>query len=332
MKQVSYAALALALSAAAAGADSRSWSTVKGMLPDNVNVVVGANLSTLRGTSLYTSLMPTLIAKEPELKRAFDLARTTCAIDLNAAVVDATFAMGADERGILVLALDKAIDQKRVVECMTKLVVSTAPKPAVETDLKGAGGLKGAAKKPDAAKPAAPPPAPKVVVKTTGKITEYGVDTETKRLYAAWLAADVVALATDVDDKPLLEKMIAGKGTKGTINGFLAKAPSSAAVWLATTKPQPMPTGGTMKGGFGTVDTSKGTVNVDVSIVLASATEAKTFVDQVQQLIKGARDGIPAQFQKLVDAVKLSVKSDAANIKLSATEQDVLAVIAVALR
>jgi hypothetical protein len=327
MKLLSLAA-SLVLFSTAASADSRSWSTVKGLLPDHVNAVAGANLAALRGTSLYGTLMPALMAKEPDLKRAIEMAKSTCAIDLDKAIIDATFATGSDERGVVIIALDKSIDQKRVVDCMSKFVAASAPKAEADTK---AGGLKGAAKKPGATKAPPAPPAPKLVVKTTGKITEYGVDTETQRMFVAWLAPDVVAIGTDFDDKPLLEKMLAGKGTKGTINTFLAKAPSSATVWLATTKPQAMPTGGTMKGAFGTIDTTKGNVNVDVSIVLASAKEAKSFVDQVTALLTDARAGIPAQFVKLVDALKLSATNDAANVKLSATEKDVLSVLSLAM-
>ncbi|MBA3500106.1 MAG: hypothetical protein M4D80_36395 [Myxococcota bacterium] len=342
MKLLSVAAV-LAL-AGTASADTKSWTAVKGMLPDNVNVIVGANLSTLRGTSLYGAVMPTLLAKGPDAKKAIDLAKTACAIDLHAAIVDATFAMGDDERGIVVLTLDKSIDQKRVIDCATKLIAqqaaATTPTATVDVEAKG-GGLKGGTKKqppptakqPDAPKapPPPPPPAPKLVTKTTGKVVEYGLDTDAKRLYVAWLAADIVAIATDPDDKPLLDKMLAGKGTKGTINTFLAKASPNAAVWLATTKAQPVPTGGTMKGAFGTVDATKGNVNVDMSIVMSSAKDAKGFVDQSLALIASAKGSVPPQFQKLVDALKLTASAESANMKLSATEKELVSVITLAL-
>jgi hypothetical protein len=343
MKLLSIAAV-IALTSTAS-ADTKSWNAVKGMLPENVNVVVGANLSTLRGTTIYSAVMPTLVAKLPDGKQAIELVKSICAIDLHSAVIDATFAMGDDERGITVLTLDKSLDQKRVLECAIKLVARQAalaatPTATVDVEAKG-GGLKGGTKKqppptakqPDAPKapPPPPPPAPKLVTKTTGKVVEYGLDTDAKRLYVAWLAPDVVAIATDPDDKPLLDKMLAGKGTKGTINTFLAKASPNATVWLATTKPQPVPTGGTMKGAFGTVDTAKGNVNVDMSIVMSSAKDAKGFVDQSLALIASAKGSIPPQFQKLVDALKLTASNDSANMKLSAAEKDLVGVITLAL-
>jgi len=332
MKLISIAAVVALTSTAAA--DSRSWSAVKGMLPENVNIVVGANMSALRGTSIYQSIVPMLIAKEPDAQKAIDLAKSTCSIDLHAAIVDATFALGEDERGVVVVALDKSIDQKRVLGCVTKLVTEQTATRKDPIDVKGNdGGLKAGAKKPPvvATKPADKPAVPKLVTKTTGKVTEYGLDNDPQRLYVAWLAADVVALATDPDDKALLDKMLAGKGTKGTLNAFLAKASPNAAVWLATTKAQPIQTGGTMKGAFGTVDTAKGNVNVDVSIVMASSKEAKGLVEQLTSLIASAKSAIPPQFQKLVDALRLSASADAANLKVTASEKDLLGLISVAV-
>lgn len=341
MKLLSSIAAVAALSAVAS-ADTKSWNAVKSMLPDNTNVVVGANLAALRGTSIYNSVMPTLLAREPDAKSAIELAKSVCMLDLHAAVVDATFAMGEDERGVVVIALDKSVDQKKFLDCATKLVARqhalatvTPPAPLPES----AGGLKSAGKKPDAKanakadpKPAPPPPpAPKLVTKTTGRVTEYGLDNDPKRYYAAWLSADVVAFATDPDDKALLDKMLGGKGPKGQLTTFLGKANPNSTVWLATTKPQPVPTGGTMKGAFGTVDAAKGNVNVDMSILLSSAKDAKAFVDQSLALIASAKGAIPPQFQKLVDALKLTSSNDAANMKLSAAEKDLVGLLTLAL-
>ncbi len=332
-----------ATTSATAHADSRSWNTVKGMLPDNVNVVMGANVSALRATSLYGSLVPNLIAKEPDVKQAFELAKSTCAIDLNTAITDATIAMGDDERGIVVAAVDKStIDQKRVVTCLEKVLAATVavePTPA-EAPPKAdptAGGLKRGAKgKTDLAKdppktPAAKPVAPKLVVKTTGKITEYGVDTDSKRLYVAWLAPDVIAIATDPDDRALLEKMLAGKGAKGAITGLLPKANPSSTVWLAATKQQEMPTGGTMKGAFGSIDAAKGNVSMDMSIIMSSAKDAKAIVDQVTALLASAKKAIPPQLQKLVDALQLTSANDTTRVKLTASEKDVLGLLMMAM-
>jgi hypothetical protein len=335
------AAVVVALLSTAASANSRSWTAVKNTLPDHVEVVAGANLAALRGTSLYGSIIPQLLAKEPDARKAIDLAKATCAIDLHAAVRDVTFAVGDDQRGVIVLALDKSIDQKRVVDCATKIAASqhapsTTASADVATTTPAKGGLKAGAKKPPVAAktppPAATPRAPKIVAKPAGKLTEYSLDNDpSARVYVAWLALDVVAFATDPDDKALLDKMLGGKGAKGTLASYLVKARPSAAIWLASTKAQTVQAGVNMKGAFGTIDATKGNVAVDMNLVLASAKEAKDFVDQATALIASMKSSIPPQFQKLVDSLKLTAAADAANVKLTATEKDIASVIALAM-
>ena len=340
--RITAAAFLLAATAASAHADSKSWASVKNMLPDSVNVIVGANVAALRGTSLYASVMPTLLAKQPDLKTAIETAKATCSLDLDKAIVDATFAMNDDERGILVVAFDKSVDQKKTTDCLQKVVAAqNAPKAELAKDKKAPKAEKvdltsGKAElKPEKADPKAEKSdvklAAKLVVKTTGKITEYGLEGDTKHVYVAWLANDVAAFATDFDDKALLEKMIAGKGTKGAINGLLQKSGQASTVWLAATKAQPVPTGGTMKGAFGKIDATKGNVSMDISAVLSSAQEAKQLVDQSTALIASAKANVPQQFVKLVDALKLTAAQDTANVKLVATEKDLLPVLAMAM-
>jgi hypothetical protein len=322
---------------------------VKGLLPDNVNVVGGANVNALRATSLYQTIIPTLVNKKSDVKRAFIVAKALCGIDLHAVVNDAVVAMGDDSRGVFVASLDKSVDQKRVVECMAKFVEKElAPKPVEKADIaapgagavESKGGLKAGTKKPDpaATKPAPatpptppppPPAAPKLVTKTTGKITEYGLDTDSKRIYVAWLAADVVAIATEPDDKALLEKMLAGKGAQGTLAKLLGKANQNHAIWFATTKSQPIDTGGTMKGGFGTVNTAKANVDLDITMVTSSVKDAKAFAESLNTQLAAAKAGIPPQFVSLVEALKIFAEDDRTKFKLNAPEKDLVALISV---
>jgi len=336
MKHLVFAAALLLTAGAAhdARADSKSWTAVKGLLPDNVNVIAGANLATLRGTAIYQTVVPRLIAKEPDAQRVFDLAKSTCGLDLHAALVDATIAMGDDERGVVVVTLDKSLDQRKLVDCFGKLVTAQmttqlAPPPTIaEAQPPATGGLRAGAKRPATRPaPAAKPATPKIVAKTTGKITEYGIAGEPKKLYIAWLAADVLAISTDPDDKALLDRMIGGKGTQGAMTKLVGKASPGSAIWLATTKPTPVPTGGTMKAGFGTVDATRGNVALDMHMVMTTAKDAKKFVDDAVQLLTVARSQIPPQFAGLVDALKVSAAGDDASMKLVAAERDLLGLI-----
>ncbi|MBA3395456.1 MAG: hypothetical protein H0T89_22600 [Deltaproteobacteria bacterium] len=322
MKLLSTVALAALLTttfaAREADAEPKSWTAAKAVLPDNVTVLAGANLISLRKTAAYQQLVPALIKKEPDARQVFDIAKTTCAIDLHTAIEDATVAISDDEKGLVVVGLATGIDQKKVVECLDKLAVqmAKAKAPPAKTGLKA-----GAAKK----KPA---PTPKVVTKTIGKITEYSIEGEPKKLYLAWLTPDVVAISTTVDDRALLEKLVSGKGVKGAMSGTVGKVNTSATLWLATTKQTPISqTGSTMKSAFGTIDASGGQVRFDIHAIMASAAEAKKFVDDATAMLGVAKSQVPPQFANIVDGLKLSAKGDDAMMKLDVTEKDLQSIL-----
>lgn len=334
------AGLVVALTASTLHADSKSWSAVKGMLPDSVNIVAGANLSVLRGTSIYRSIVLQLVNKEPDAKQVIELLKSTCSIDLHTAIIDVTLAMSDGGRGIVVAAIDRSVNQKRLLDCATKLVATNtalatgdqaAPPPPTAT---AGGGLQGGATKTTPAPPLATkinPVVRKLVTKSIGKITEYGVEGDPKRIYVAWLAPDVVAIATAADDKALLAKMLGGTGTAGALASYLAKSSSNAAIWLASTRARSIQQGVNMKGAFGTIDAAKGSVAVDLNLVLADAKTANGLVEQVKSLFPSLKSNIPPQLGKLVDALRLSATADRANLKLSASEQDLMGAVSIAL-
>jgi len=320
MKHLSTAALAvlatLGLGASTASAAPKSWAAAKAVLPDDVNVLAGANLAALRATALYQQIVPRLIEKEDEAKLAFDMARATCNIDLHTVIDDATVAIAGDERGVVVLGLGRGIDQKKVIDCLNKLSVQMAKdKPADPT---AKAGLKKAP--------------PKVSAKTTGKVTEYSISGEPKKLYLAWLAKDVVAISTDADDKALLDKMIGGKGAR-TLGAVMTKVNTNASVWLATTKTAPMQqtANATVKSVSGTVDAAQGNVNVDMRAQMGSATEAKKLVDDATAMVAAAKSQVPPQFAKIVDSLRLGATGADATVTLSVPEKDLLTILSLVM-
>ena len=76
---------------------------------------------------------------------------------------------------------------------------------------------------------------------------------------------------------------------------------------------------------------AKGNVAMDMNIVLGSAKEAKSFVDEMLSTLASVKGAIPPQFQKLVESLKINAASDAANMKLNATEKDVMALVSLAM-
>ncbi len=309
----SLTSLALVGLLSTAAAEPRSWTASRAVLPDQVTVVAGASLSAMRATQLYQTIVPPLIEKEADAKRAFELARSTCSIDLYAAIDDATFAVGADDRGVVVLGLGKGMDQKRILGCLNKVVAKQAKD------------RQATAKQPATA-------APKITVTMTGKIAEYTMTGETEKLYLAWLAPDVVAIATDPDDRALLERMTSGKGARGNLAGVLGKVNTSATVWFTTTKQTPVQaTGVTTKAIYGTIDTTGGQVRVDTHAIMSSAKEAKKLVDDATALLGAMKSQVPPMFTKAVDSLKLVAVGDAATMKFGMTEQDLISLIGLVL-
>jgi hypothetical protein len=121
--------------------------------------------------------------------------------------------------------------------------------------------------------------------------------------------------------------MLAGKGTQGTLPKLLSKANQNHAIWFATTKSQPIDTGGTMKGGFGTVNAAKGNVDLDITMVTSSVKDAKAFAGSLNNQLIAAKAGVPQQFVSLVDALKIVAEDDRTKFKLNAPEKDLVALI-----
>jgi hypothetical protein len=98
-------------------------------------------------------------------------------------------------------------------------------------------------------------------------------------------------------------------------------------VWFATTKQAPMQGNGTMKAMFGAINATGGQVNVDTHAIMGSAKEAKKLVADATQLIGGVKSQVPAQFVKVVEALKLAAVGNDATMKLSVSEKDLLTIL-----
>jgi hypothetical protein len=280
---------------AQARAESKSYAAVKGLLPDKTAVLVGANISTIQKTTIYQSLVPALINKEPDAKEGLEMVKTACGIDVVTSVVDVTVALTEDETAVIAVALSGGIDEKKVVECLNKMA---------EKEKKG-----------------------KLVSKTTGKITEYTMQGEKDKLYIAWLAKDVLAIASEPTDKAMLEKMIAGKGAKGDVSKAIGKINTDAAFWVAAAKKTPMQKAGTMKMGYGTVDVKSGVIAVDGHIIMSSAAEAKKLVDDAKKDMDKSKAQMPPDLAKIMTSLKFTANGDDANFTLSLTEKELMQIV-----
>jgi hypothetical protein len=250
-------ALSLCLVGTAA-AQSKSWTAVQKSVNTSATIVFGVNLKPIRATTSYAAGLQMFLAQEPPAKEAFELIKTNCGIDVPNAISDATFIMKEDDKPLVVIGLD-GINEAKLLGCMEKIVV-TMGGPA---DLK-------------------------ISAKKKGKITEYSAPGEKKKLYAAWLAPDVVAFTDDPNDKAKLTKMLAGKAPKGIVASGLAKVSTAAPIWAAVAKKE-KESFGTMLGGYGQVDISGGKVTVSGHLIWSKPAEATTALAEAQKGLAEAK-------------------------------------------
>jgi hypothetical protein len=247
MNRTLTATLAVAVSllvTRAATADTRSWTAVKKVLGSGDAIVVGFDLTKLRTTGAYQAGLQLFLADENEAKQVFDSVKSDCGFDVTTVVSDITVVMQKDaENPLIAFGLD-GLDEAKVVTCLGIV----------------AGKMTGM-------------PSPKLTGRKIGKITEYSVKGEKKKLYAAWLATDVLVFTDDANDRKKLEKRVAGRGATGALGKYLARTSTTAPFWFAATMNE-REGGRTIVGAHGRIDLAGGVWKATGAMVMSTAAEA----------------------------------------------------------
>ncbi len=287
--------------AAPAAAQSKSWKAVSKSVPSGTTVVFGANLAPIRATASYKAVLQMFLAEEEEAKQAFDLIKTSCAIDVPSAVSDVTVMIrevAGDESPLVVLGLD-GVDEAKLVAC-------------IESVVKQMGG----------------PPDLELSSKKKGKITEYTMPGESKKLYAAWLAPDVLAFTEDVNDKAKLTKLLAGKAPRGPLATMLGKVSTTAPLWFAVSIKE-KESWGTILGGWGQLDIAAGTLTGNGHMLTAKAAEATAAVADAEKGLAEAKTEaakLPLAL-KLLNTVKFTTAGAQVDVTASAADRDIVTLL-----
>ena len=202
------------------------------------------NLAAAGSTKVFSSALQMMLSEEEDAKRAFEMIKTGCNIDVPAAIADFTVVMRDGDDPLVVLALD-GLDEAKLVGCVETLAAKELGK------------------------------AVKLTAKKKGKITTYSVPGEKEKLYFAWLAKDVLAFSEDPTAKGKLEKLLAGKAAKGALGKYLGKVNSDHALWAGVSMKE-KEDGLTILGGYGSVDLAAGKWNGTAHIVMGSDKDANT--------------------------------------------------------
>jgi len=281
----------------------KAWAAAQNVLPGSVTIVVGANVAALKGTTVFSQVVQPLINKERDAKEGIDLVKSSCNIDVTAAVTDIVVAIDPKENGAIFLGVT-GVDEAKVTACLQAV--------AAKKDAKA-----------------------KITAARTGNVVEYSATGENDKLYVAWLAADVLVMATEPTDKKLLGKMIGGKGAlgKSDVGKSIKATNTSAVVWAAVKQKESLGKGNaTMKMAYGAIDLKAGTVSADVHVVVDSAAAATKAVGEFNKAaVEMQKDpksaGIPQELANVLKSLKVSNKGADLNVTASMSEKELLGLI-----
>jgi hypothetical protein len=287
----------ICLSSLAHAGDSKAWTAAKKVLPANMFAVVGINVSTLRGSDMYKQLVPAMLAQKPDAQKHLSEIKDTCGNDVTGLVDSVVVGVDEHGKGAIVVAL-RNWSQKDVETCFGKMAKAHSGKFTSDK---------------------------------TGDFTHYHFTDKdnNKDLYLRWLAKDVVALATEPDNKDASQAAIGG-GIAGdkALAPLLAGTHSDAAVWAAINKTQDIDqVKAKMTGMYGNADVKSGNVAVDFHVMLDSDKAAADTAKQIVAFMPMLATKAPPSMAALVKS--LAVKSNGKEVVLTATdtEKDVADII-----
>lgn len=240
-----------------AEAAPRSLAAATARLPETVDALGTSNLKGLRATKLFAKLFPALLEDADDLAEGIKSIKKVCQIDAVNAIEDATMAGETSDEGAVFLALN-GVDEAKAVGCVTKIAKAEMA--------------------PDAT-------AEKISSKADGTLYRIHSAKKAKEVFFAWLPGEIAVVATDEDDKALLERMLSGKGNikKSKVAARMSKLDPNAALSAVWAKEEKIE-GVKVKGGDVKIVIQGGMVTGDATAELESSKEAKEVVSMIEVL------------------------------------------------
>jgi hypothetical protein len=289
--------VALCLASSLAHADSKAWNAAKNVVPAHEMAVIGINFASARSSMLYQAFVPMMLSRagDAATKKLNDL-KAACGVDPLNAVDSIVFAVDDKEDVTAVVALN-GLTQSKLESCLTTFSKTEKKNFEISKD---------------------------------GPLTKYVADTDTT--YVRWLGADTFAIAIKKDQKSNKDDTLAGTG--GGIAGDhalrgLGTVNTSATLWGVASKSSPLPTGGSLTGGYGSANVAAGAISVDLHVGTDSAATAAANVKQGQTQLDGMKGSAP--FADLVKSVKLSAVGNDIVVQASVPEKAIMSLAQMAL-
>ena len=171
----------------------------------------------------------------------------------------------------------------------------------------------------------------KVTVKQTGDIMEINDGKTTS--YLGWIGKDVIVVPLKVEDKAQLQKWMGGKGAlaKSDVGKQIAKVNTGAALWGAGIATKELQPGTTIKGGYGTVQTKSGNLDVDAHAIMATADQATSFAAMANKQVTQMKSGGMVAIANVAKGVTITSAKEEVVVKANVVEKDLLALLAFAM-
>jgi hypothetical protein len=278
-----------------------AWAVARGMVPANTQILVGLNINTIKTSQVFQTVWAQALAQSGDAKDELEKLKQTCGIDLKDALQGFVAAVDESQKGAIFVSL-KGVDQKKALDCMNKAGEKEKKSfSATSADAQG--------------------------------IIEYTEKGAKDKLYVAWLPKGVVAVATEPEDKALLQKWISGKGPDSKVTATLSKVNSGAAIWGVVAKEQELEPGMNMKAGYGNADITGGNITADIRIILANAKQAADAAAKGQKELAQAQaaGGMPPALQSILKTVKIGAQGDEIQVKASMPEKDAISLLGMAM-
>jgi hypothetical protein len=288
------AVLAFIQSPRADASPAKAWAAAKANLPPSAKVVVGFDLAAIQRLAVVRTMLPLALAKQPEIKQALDLIKSTCKLDPMKVITGGVVATtGGDHKTGVVYLHTGGVDQARALACLEQI----------------AGGPN------------------KLVVRQDGAVTELVVDGDVA--YVAWLG-DVIAIPIDVSSKAMLQGWIGHRGAFGRSGAGkeAGRLDTRAALWVVTTVAETLDSGVKMTKGRGAVSLVKGRLVATLTLTVDGAKRATELAATATAALASLKASGEADIATLVDDVKVTAAGSDVTVKASIPEAELMTVIA----
>ncbi len=296
------AAAAVALCAIPGRADAdaaRAWAAAKDNLPAQTALVIGADLTAIMKSQIFSQFLPLALSREPGARKLFETIKTSCKIDPLNAIHGVVYAADADRKqGAIYLSLGGGLDQPKLTKCFDE-VAKASGKDA------------------------------KLTVKKTGAVTEVTVDGNT--IYVGWIGTDVLVIPTEPRDRAVLEKWIGQKGAlaRSPIGKLAGSASTRAALWGASAIAKELEPTVRMKSAHGALTLTGGSLVLDLHTTLESPKMAADAVDRAnKQIAQVAGDGQTAPNVKaMLQQVTVKAAGPVVSIRATVPEAELMSLL-----